>query len=85
MERSLCLYLCRVFVKIRFQVFEFPVEQCESDCVEFEIFDEDPGKDDFIGRLVEWIPTESNIGLVLLLELKSQSVPWWATDRLKHG
>jgi hypothetical protein len=33
-----------------YQVFEFPVEQYESDYVEFEIFDEDPGKDDFIGR-----------------------------------
>ncbi len=33
-----------------YQVFEFPVEQYESDNVEFEVFDEDPGKDDFIGR-----------------------------------
>jgi Ca2+-dependent lipid-binding protein len=32
------------------EVFEFAVEQYESDYVEFEIFDEDPGKDDFIGR-----------------------------------
>ncbi|UJR26520.1 hypothetical protein I4U23_007843 [Adineta vaga] len=32
------------------EVFEFGVEQYESDFVEFEVFDEDPGKDDFIGR-----------------------------------
>ena len=85
MERSLCLYLSRVFVKIRWQVFEFPVEQCQSDCVEFEILDEDPGKDDFIGRLVNFIPVESNIELFLLLERKFQSIPWWAKDPLKRG
>jgi len=33
-----------------FKVFEFVVEQSESDTIDFEIFDEDPGKDDFIGR-----------------------------------
>jgi hypothetical protein len=33
-----------------YQVFEFAVEQYQSDNVEFEVFDEDPGKDDFIGR-----------------------------------
>ncbi|UJR22549.1 hypothetical protein I4U23_025598 [Adineta vaga] len=32
------------------EVFEFVVEQNESDFVEFEVYDEDPGKDDFIGR-----------------------------------
>ena len=32
------------------QVFEFAVEQYESDYVKFEVYDEDPGKDDFIGR-----------------------------------
>lgn len=32
------------------QVFEFAVEQYESDTIEFEVYDEDPGKDDFIGR-----------------------------------
>ncbi len=32
------------------KVFEFVVEQYESDSIEFEIYDEDPGKDDFIGR-----------------------------------
>jgi hypothetical protein len=32
------------------QVFEFPVEQYQSDSVDFEVFDEDPGSDDFIGR-----------------------------------
>jgi len=32
------------------KVFEFVVEQRESDSIEFEIYDEDPGKDDFIGR-----------------------------------
>ncbi|CAF5200070.1 unnamed protein product, partial [Rotaria magnacalcarata] len=31
------------------QVFEFVVEQSESDVVQFEVYDEDPGKDDFIG------------------------------------
>lgn len=36
-----------------FEVFEFAVEQYESDHVNFEVFDEDPGKDDFIGRYVE--------------------------------
>jgi hypothetical protein len=34
----------------KYQVFEFVVEQSESDSVEFELYDEDPGKDDFIGR-----------------------------------
>ncbi|CAF4403022.1 unnamed protein product, partial [Rotaria sp. Silwood2] len=32
------------------EVFEFVVEQAESDAVEFEVYDEDPGKDDFLGR-----------------------------------
>ncbi|CAF4583689.1 unnamed protein product [Rotaria socialis] len=32
------------------EVFEFVVEQSESDVVQFEVYDEDPGKDDFIGR-----------------------------------
>ncbi|CAF3704281.1 unnamed protein product [Rotaria sp. Silwood1] len=32
------------------EVFEFVVEQSESDAVEFEVYDEDPGKDDFLGR-----------------------------------
>ncbi|CAF3620644.1 unnamed protein product [Rotaria sordida] len=32
------------------EVFEFPVEQYESDAIDFEVYDEDPGKDDFIGR-----------------------------------
>ncbi|CAF0788896.1 unnamed protein product [Rotaria sp. Silwood1] len=32
------------------EVFEFVVEQYESDSIEFEVYDEDPGKDDFIGR-----------------------------------
>lgn len=32
------------------QVFEFVVEQYERDSIEFEVYDEDPGKDDFIGR-----------------------------------
>lgn len=32
------------------EVFEFVVEQYESDTIEFEVYDEDPGKDDFIGR-----------------------------------
>jgi hypothetical protein len=35
---------------LEYQVFEFVVEQSESDSVEFEVYDEDPGKDDFIGR-----------------------------------
>jgi hypothetical protein len=39
------------FIFILFnKVFEFVVEQYESDSIEFEIYDEDPGKDDFIGR-----------------------------------
>ncbi|CAF1046797.1 unnamed protein product [Adineta ricciae] len=32
------------------EVFEFVVEQSERDVVDFEIYDEDPGKDDFLGR-----------------------------------
>ncbi|CAF1631558.1 unnamed protein product [Rotaria magnacalcarata] len=32
------------------EVFEFAVEQYESDSVVFEVYDEDPGKDDFLGR-----------------------------------
>lgn len=32
------------------QVFEFVVEQYESENINFEVYDEDPGKDDFIGR-----------------------------------
>ncbi|CAF1168043.1 unnamed protein product [Rotaria sordida] len=32
------------------EVFEFVIEQYESDAVEFEMYDEDPGKDDFLGR-----------------------------------
>ncbi|CAF0743361.1 unnamed protein product [Adineta steineri] len=32
------------------EVFEFVIEQNETDSVEFEVYDEDPGKDDFIGR-----------------------------------
>ncbi len=32
------------------EVCEFVIEQSESDSVEFEVYDEDPGKDDFIGR-----------------------------------
>ncbi len=32
------------------KVFEFVTEQSESDSVEFEVYDEDPGKDDFLGR-----------------------------------
>ncbi|CAF3301091.1 unnamed protein product [Rotaria socialis] len=32
------------------EVFEFAVEQYESDSVVLEVYDEDPGKDDFLGR-----------------------------------
>ena len=32
------------------QVFEYVVEQYEGEYVKFEVYDEDPGKDDFIGR-----------------------------------
>ncbi|CAF3816756.1 unnamed protein product [Rotaria sp. Silwood1] len=32
------------------EIFEFVVEQYESDSIEFEVYDEDLGKDDFIGR-----------------------------------
>ncbi len=38
------------YSKYFIQVFEFVVEQSQSDSVEFEVYDEDPGKDDFIGR-----------------------------------
>lgn len=46
------LFLMFVFIDwFRFcKVFEFVVEQSESDTIDFEVFDEDPGKDDFIGR-----------------------------------
>ena len=32
------------------KVCEFVIEQYESDSIDFEVFDEDPGKDDFLGR-----------------------------------
>ncbi|CAF4573725.1 unnamed protein product, partial [Rotaria sp. Silwood2] len=32
------------------EIFEFVVEQYESDSIEFEVYDEDLGKNDFIGR-----------------------------------
>ncbi|CAF1149216.1 unnamed protein product [Adineta steineri] len=32
------------------EVFEFVVEHYETDFIQFEVFDEDPGADDFIGR-----------------------------------
>lgn len=35
---------------IKNKVYEFVIEQYESDSIEFEVYDEDPGKDDFIGR-----------------------------------
>jgi hypothetical protein len=41
--------ICSLFI-LSNKVFEFVVEQFESDAVEFEVYDEDPGKDDFIGR-----------------------------------
>jgi hypothetical protein len=47
MINSISKLFCLCFI---IKVFEFVVEQYESDSVEFEIYDEDPGKDDFIGR-----------------------------------
>ncbi|CAF0965132.1 unnamed protein product [Adineta ricciae] len=44
------------------EVCEFVVEQYESDSVEFEVFDEDPGKDDFIGRAQFSLKTLSDTG-----------------------
>jgi hypothetical protein len=41
--------LLEIFL-FKYKVFEFVVEQSESDSVEFEVYDEDPGSDDFIGK-----------------------------------
>jgi hypothetical protein len=44
-------YSCCTISNVCFdKVFDFVVEQYESDKIEFDMFDEDPGKDDFIGR-----------------------------------
>ncbi len=37
-------------ISFEYKVFEFVVEQSATDSVEFEVYDEDPGKDDFLGR-----------------------------------
>ena len=49
-EVSLCSPLWTGVERMISKVFEFVVEQYESDSIEFEVYDEDPGKDDFIGR-----------------------------------
>jgi len=52
MEWSILDWLVWIYLLFYFQikVFEFVVEQYQSDSIDFEVFDEDPGKDDFIGR-----------------------------------
>ncbi len=44
------IFIFKVILFLLNKVFEFVVEQYESDSIEFEVYDEDPGKDDFIGR-----------------------------------
>jgi len=44
------IFIFKVILLLLNKVFEFVVEQYESDSIEFEVYDEDPGKDDFIGR-----------------------------------